>query len=184
MADHLVQHKHESDIIARVKQGGRADFEQLVVAYKDQLFVFIINLTGSREQSEDILQEVFLSAYKQIHTFNSRRGSFSTWLYTIARNKCFNVLKKKQAILLEDFPDPVAGGTPDEDLLKKEAFYRLDRALKQLPLQDQSIFNLFEIQGLSYKEISRIESIRIGTVKSRLARAREKLKAILKSYMG
>lgn len=139
-----------------------------------------------REQfnAEDLLQEVFLAAYVNIRTFNPDLGKFSTWLFRIARNKCINEIKKNKFKAFSDVPDIAGREDPAHDILEKEAFMKLDNALDQLSISDRVIFILAEFENMPYNEIAEIEGIKVGTVKSRLSRAKEKLQKILKEYMG
>ncbi|MFH1155684.1 MAG: sigma-70 family RNA polymerase sigma factor [Pseudomonadota bacterium] len=177
-----MQEHEDSIIIDRVKQGDTDCFEHLVNRYQKRLHVYIVNLIRDREKAEDILQEVFLSAFLHISSFNRERGSFSTWIHTIARNRCRNETKK--ILTLNPAIDPFIEleKQPDDHLLKKEIFEKLNTALDQLPFNDRSLFSLYEFEGLSYKEIAWIEAIDIGTVKSRLSRIRQKLKTLLREY--
>ena len=179
MADNL-----EPKIIERITQGEAYAFEFLVKKYQRPLFVMVGNILRESNRVEDIVQEVFLSAYKNIHSFNPDIGRFSTWLFRIARNKCFNEIKQKKEQPVSELPDIMGLQNPVDDLLAKEVFIKLDNALNQLPFSHRTVFVLAELQGLSYAEIAQIEGISIGTVKSRLARTREKLRRILKEFAG
>lgn len=165
--------------ISRVFGGNPDAFEDIVKKYKSPLFVYIGNIIQHRETAEDILQDVFLAAYTHLGSYHEHRGKFSTWLFRIARNKCFNELKRKKELSRPDLFDLPDQTSPADELLKKEMFLKLNKALSRLPFKDLSIFILAEFDGLSYLEISEIEKIRMGTVKSRLSRTRKKLKAIL-----
>lgn len=177
--------KADIDIINRIKKGNPDAFEEIVARYEKPLFVYIINIVQHKETAEDVLQDVFLSAYMHLPTYNRLLGKFSTWIYRITRNRCLNELKKKKEIPEPDFPDVPGCETPSDGLLKKEAFQLLNAALDGLTFDERSIFILAEFEGLSYGEIARIETMKTGTVKSRLSRTREKLKAVLrKNWRG
>jgi RNA polymerase sigma-70 factor (ECF subfamily) len=167
------------EIIRRIKNGEIDEFEILIKKYERRLFAFTRNLLRTPDRVEDLVQEVFLAAYRNIHSFNPRLGNFSTWLLRIARNKCLNAIKKKKEIPISSVPEMSARENPEEDLARKEAFMRLDQALKKLPPKHRIVFVLAEIQGFSHEEIAGIEKTRIGTVKSRISRAKEKLRTLL-----
>jgi RNA polymerase sigma-70 factor (ECF subfamily) len=175
--------KRENHIIARVKAGFVSDFEQLVRVYQAPLFRIVANLVDN-SIVEDLVQDVFLAAFAQIQSYDPRRGAFRTWIYRIARNHALNARKKKREFLLNDEPVIADRRTPCDDLLTKEAFDRLDQELRQMKFQDRVIFVLAELEGLSYRDIAQIEDMRLGTVKSRLARIRVKLRNALKPYVS
>jgi len=133
---------------------------------------------------EDLVQDVFLSTFAQIQNFDPRLGTFRTWIYRIARNRALNFRKKKREQLMVEEPLVVEQHTPSHDLLVKEAFSRLDQALNELKFQDRVIFVLAELEGLSYAEIAQIEKLALGTVKSKLARVKIKLRNALQPYVS
>jgi RNA polymerase sigma-70 factor (ECF subfamily) len=173
----------EAQIICRVQAGCTDDFRHLVRHYKSGLFRVVGNLVDSA-QVEDIVQETFIAAFRNICRFDIGRGSFCTWLYRIARNLALNARKKKREQPLPEDMVIVDERTPADDAQKNEIFRRLDWALEELRFQDRVIFVLAELEGLSYAEIARVEGLRIGTVRSRLARTRNKLKNLLEDYVG
>ena len=173
----------ENEIIERVKQGHRGDFEHLVRRYQGPLFRIVGNLVDPG-MVEDLVQDIFLTAFTKIGDYDPRRGTFRSWIYTIARNRALNARKKKREQLLEENFVVADKRTPSHDLLVKEAFARMDRALRELRFQDRVIFVLAELEGLSYAEIAHIEKLALGTVKSRLARVKTKLRGALAAYMN
>lgn len=174
----------ERDIVKRV-QGGEAEaFEYLIQAYQRSLFVMVNNFLRHSHPVEDVVQEVFLAAYKNIRSYRLERGKFSTWLFKIARNRCLNEIRKKQETAVEDFPILRSADDPSVSLLEKEMMQRLDEALERFPHQDRSIFIMAEIEGLPYADIAEIENMKLGTVKSRLSRIREKLRTLLNDLNG
>lgn len=173
----------EAQIICRVQTGHTDDFTHLVHRYTNGLFRVVGNLVDSA-QVEDIAQETFIAAFTHICRFDPERGSFCTWLYRIARNLALNARKKKRE---QPFPDDMVIAderTSADNAQTNEIFRRLDRALEELRFQDRVVFVLADLEGLPYAEIARIEGLRIGTVKSRLARARSKLKDLLETYVS
>lgn len=173
----------ENEIIARVQAGHTSDFEHLVHHYQEPLFRIVGNLADGAMVA-DIVQDVFLAAFSQIHGFDPQRGTFRSWIFRIARNRALNACKKKREQLLAEDPVIADQHTPSHDLLMKEAFSRLDRTLSELKFQDRVIFVLAELEGLSYSEIAKIEDLALGTVKSRLARIKMKLRNALQAYVN
>jgi RNA polymerase sigma-70 factor (ECF subfamily) len=133
---------------------------------------------------EDIAQEVFLTAYRRLGSFDPDRSEFSTWLFTIARNKSLNVLKKNRPLAMPRLPEKTSSVKPSDVLTQKEFFDELDRALQELPATQKTAFVLAELEQLSHAEIAQIEGVRIGTVKSRINRAKSKLQSALKNLDG
>ncbi len=171
----------EAQIIARVQAGHSHDFESLVRHYQGVLFRIVGNLVRPY-LVEDLVQDIFLAAFVHIQRFNPRRGTFRAWLFTIARNKALNARKKMREQQMPEGLMLADQRTPSDVLLVKEAFAQLDQALSAFNFQDRVIFVLAELEGLPYAEIAGIEGLPLGTVKSRLARMRVKLRNKLKSY--
>ena len=169
----------ENQIIKRVQAGEASMFDDVVRYYQTAVFRILHNLVPN-QTVEDLAQDVFLSAFAQIRRFDPEKGSFRSWLYAIARNRALNARRKMRDILLPEPPEMAASRTPVDDLLVKEVLSHLDATLNSMPFQDRSIFVWAELEGLSYAEIARIEGLRLGTVKSRLARIRAKLKHSLR----
>ncbi len=169
----------ELNIIRRVRDGDTNAFEFLVKRYERRLFIMVGNMIKERRQMEDLVQDVFLSAYKHLDTFRPEKGAFSTWLFRIARNKCLNETRRKRDVLVDALPDTPARETPDTLLMRKETRRLLENTLYELNFRDRVIFVLAELNELSYAEIAEIEKINVGTVKSRLARTKKKLLRLL-----
>ena len=160
--------------------GGDADaFRVLVERYQRLLYSLVSNLVRDRGDGDDIAQETFLAAYLHLGAYNPREGKFSTWLLAIARNKCLNRLKKRKPLLLETLPPRIDARSPADGLMEAELFDQFDRVLAALPFEQRSAFVLSEIEGLSHEEICRIEAAPLGTIKSRISRAKEKLRSLL-----
>jgi RNA polymerase sigma-70 factor (ECF subfamily) len=164
-------------VIQRILAGDPESFRILVRRYEAPLCRLVRNLTRDPNDWEDLAQDVFLIAYTRLATFDGRQASFRTWLFTIARNKCFNALKKRRPVIAEALPEEPDSRTPELSLCEKEWFRQLDAALDALPFEQKTAFVLAEIQELSLEEIVRIEGVPLGTVKSRLRRAKEKLRS-------
>ena len=170
----------DREVIGRVLAGDIESFRILVERYERPLFCLVRNLVPDRVECEDVAQEVFLTAYTRLQSYDPDRSAFATWLLTIARNKCLNVLKKRKPSSARELPEPIDPRTPDRAVVEDELYRRLDAGLAALPLEQKTAFVLAEIQGLPHNEIARIEGIPVGTVKSRVSRAREKLRSLLR----
>jgi RNA polymerase sigma-70 factor, ECF subfamily len=165
--------------IERVLKGESAAFRLLVEKYQKPLFAMIRNMLSDAADCEDIAQEAFLAAYLHLGSYDSRRSRFSTWLFTIARNRCCNEAKRRRPVSLEASEPSLPMGHPADGLIAREAAEAFDRALDSLPFEQRSAFVLAEIQELPLEEVARIEATPLGTVKSRISRAKEKLRCFL-----
>lgn len=171
----------ESDLIARVQQGDIDEFAHLVNAYQHEMFIYIKNLIGQGEVA-DVVQEAFLAAFRYIPRYDPSKARFRTWLYRIARNQAYNALKKRPKRPTEPLSELIDHKTPADLLYRKELFRQLDQALASLKFPFRSVFILAEMEGMSHAQIADIEGIRLGTVKSRLSRAKTILKAAMEPY--
>jgi len=173
---------NESDVIRRVLAGDGESFRLLVERYGGPVARLIRNLTGDNQACEDLAQEVFLTAYEKLATFDPGRSQFVTWLFTIARNKSVNAARKKRPVYLPEPPELAGQATPEDTLARQEFLAALDRELLALPLEQRTAFVLAEFEHLAYEQIAQIEGVRLGTVKSRISRARDKLMEALNRF--
>ena len=176
--------KQELGIIKQVLDGRTDSFRLLVERYQKPVISMISNILIDRHLGEDVAQEVFFTSYKKLASFDSARSEFSTWLFTIARNKSLNALKKKKVHLPGELPEKIDPGNPHAEAVRQEFRARLDRCLEALPTRQKTAFVLAELEGLSYEQIAQIEGARLGTIKSRINRAKKKLRLILKDRQG
>ncbi|MHC4119534.1 MAG: RNA polymerase sigma factor [Planctomycetota bacterium] len=174
----------ETAVIRRVLQGDIESFRLLVERYERPIVRMVRNVTGNGESSEDIAQDVFLAAYKKLSSFDPACSNFSTWLFTIARNKSINALKKKKARSMSELPESTNPCRPGDELARTEFFGRLDSALQALPAAQRRAFVLAQFEQLPYAEIAQIEGARQGTIKSRINRAKAKLRLALNDFAG
>jgi len=144
----------------------------------------IRNLINDRGVCEDLAQEVFFTAYRKLSSFDPARSKFSTWLFTIARNKSINFLRRKRVFSTNKLPEQADLRGPGDELARKEFFEELDRALKKLPGRQKRAFVLADFEKLAYEDIAQIECVSIGTVKSRIHRAKKKLRKALELMNG
>ena len=175
----------DSGVVSAFLEGETRAFDELVNRYQNRLLNFVYRTTGDRERAEDLVQEVFVRVYRHIHRFDRSR-KFSTWIYTIASNLAKNELRNRSRNPLvlfqtirrnwEDddrplqFEDP---GTRPDDLYRKRHLREVvEDAVEKLPPHHRNVFVLRELEGKSYEEIAEITSCNLGTVKSRLNRAR------------
>jgi RNA polymerase sigma-70 factor (ECF subfamily) len=173
----------DRELVTRVLAGQTDEFRVLVDRHQQPVFRFAMGLLGSREEAEDVTQEAFLAAFASLSGYDSTRALFSTWLFTIARNRCINSLKQRRPGALKE-PDLFASGSSPDPLVRQELSEQLDRALAALPVKQRSAFVLAEIEQLPYAEIARIERTSLGTVKSRIHRAKQRLQSLLEPTMG
>ncbi len=172
----------DSEAIRRVLSGDVDAFRTLLGRYQRPVSVFVGNLIADAHRREDIAQDVFLAAFRRLDTFDPKRSGFSTWLLTIARNKCLNAIKKKTPEFHDDLSPPVHTRTPYDEVLGKEWLTRLDRALDDLPPRLRTVFVLAEIMDQPIELIAEIEGIKHSSVRSRLSRAKKKLRVVLEPY--
>ena len=172
----------ETRAIQRALAGDTESFRLLVERYEKAVMRMIRNVTGATQSCDDLAQDVFLTAFAKLHSFDPGRSRFSTWLLTIARNRSINYLKKKRPKTRGQLPARVDNRTPLAMLAQQEAFARLDQTLDLLPGRQRRAFVLAEFEGLPYEQIAQIEGTRVGTIKSRVSRARAKLTEALRQY--
>ncbi len=174
----------ETCIIRAVLEGETESFRLLVQRYQKPIIRMIANLINDRHICEDIAQDVFLAAYKKLPSFNPTRSSFSTWLFTIARNKSINAVKKRKIMPVSNPPENPDFSEPGDTLIRNELFVKLDRALESLNPGHRRAIVMAEFENLPYEQIAQIEGVRIGTIKSRINRAKNRLRSALESADG
>ena len=181
----------EDALLVRAFQGGdRTAFDKLVTKHKNRIFNVCYWYLGDYQEADDIAQETFIKVYRSVGKFRLE-SAFSTWIFRIAVNSCKNRLasaafkQKKRTISFDNpggqpsgvtdvFPDGAA--SPSEQLEQKERMHQIREGINALPPEQREVITLRDIEGLSYGEISEVTGISLGTVKSRLARARTALK--------
>lgn len=179
---------NEKDLIRKAKQGDMLAFEELILKHEKIVYNLALRMLNHSEDARDISQEVFLKAYRSLSNFDER-SAFSTWLYRITHNTCIDEMRKrkgKQTYSLEEdlesedgsMQRQVAdeGDTPEESLMRKEEKSEILQALDTLSEEHKAAIILRDVKGLSYEEIAEIQNLSLGTVKSRINRARNQLK--------
>ena len=174
----------EMSIIKQVLGGDTESFCLLVQRYQKPVIRMIKNLIYDYHICEDIAQDVFFTAYRKLSSFDPNRSSFSTWLFTIARNKSINAIKRKKLLSVRGLSEISDLSLPSDKPNHKELFEQLDLALLKLPIKQKTAFILAEFERLPYEQIAQIEGTKIGTVKSRINRAKKKLRSTLKGFVG
>jgi RNA polymerase sigma-70 factor (ECF subfamily) len=181
----------DAALVKAFQGGDNAAFDKLVLRHKDKLFNLIYWFLGDYQEANDYSQETFIKVFKSLKKFRFE-SSFSTWLYRIAINTCKNRLKssayqwKNRTVPLEK-PAGSTGGNPhleiqDDspspvmELEERDRMKLIQAAINSLPEEQNRVVVLRDIQGLSYEEIAEITNQKLGTVKSRLARARLELR--------
>ncbi|HMM28032.1 MAG: sigma-70 family RNA polymerase sigma factor [Chloroflexota bacterium] len=186
----------DGELVARLKAGDQAAYAQLVEEQAARIYRLALRMMGNEADAEDVLQETFLSAFRSIDSFEER-SSLSTWLYRIATNAALMRLRRKEPeqvsvdeplerddgdLLPRQFFDFCC--LPEDDLLRDEARAEMLRAIEELPATLRSVFVLRDIEGLSTEETANALDLSISAVKSRLMRARLKLRERLSTYFS
>jgi len=186
----------DSQVVAAYLDGDRRAFEMLVDRYQRRLLNFVYRTIGDRERAEDLVQEVFIRVHRHLHRFDQSK-KFSTWIYTIASNLAKNELRNRsrnplvlfQAIRKDDdveqrplqFEDRQS--RPDDLFRKRHLRELVEWTVAQLPEHHRIVFVLRELEGKTYEEIAEITDCNLGTVKSRLNRARARFAQIVAPHL-
>jgi len=180
-----------------LRSGDRGEFARLVDTYSGPLYRLALKMLGNPPDAEDVLQNTFLKAFQHIGEFEGR-SSLSTWLYRIASNEALMLLRKQrpEITLSDTTPEDEENSDyepaqftdwcclPEEEFLSSESRAALDRAVQHLPEILRIVFILRDIEGLSIQETSQALSLNETAVKTRLLRARLRLRDDLSSYYG
>ncbi len=186
-----MEQTEEKRIIKSVLSGNSNDFEKLVLAHQRTVYNLAYRMVGNEEDAEDLAQEAFVKAYKSLEGFRFD-SKFSVWMYRLTTNICLDFLRSrrnKKTISLnyfvseddEEIVTDIADErlSPENELEKKELREAVKRGISRLPDDMREILLLREIGDMSYEEISSELELEVGTVKSRIFRARKKLCNIL-----
>ncbi len=163
----------DGEAIQRVLAGDTEAFAVLVDRYRGAVFAITRHLLPDPDAREDVSQETFLEAFRALPRYDPARAQFATWLLTIARNRALNELRRAR---VRAGAAPLPRRTADE---AQSPFDRLDAALDALPADQRLAFVLAEVHGLTYEQVAAVQGIAVGTIKSRIARARSALRAEL-----
>lgn len=180
----------EKELIVRAKNGDQDAFGQLVLAHQNKVYTLCVHMVTDREEAADLAQEAFLKAWRNLASFHEK-SSFATWMHRLTTNVCLDFLRKqsrRQNISVTvSLDDEETGWTepadhrqdPQEHLEREEQKQTLARALNELPEPQRRILLMREVAGMSYQEIAEALDADLGTIKSRIARSRERLRKIL-----
>ena len=177
----------ESELVQRSQGGDLEAFNVIVERYQSQVFNLAARILGNRASAEDVVQEAFISAHKAIGRF--RGGSLRAWLLRIVSNASLDhirTLRRRreesldQAELDVGFQPPSRGEGPDQQAIRMELGAELQRAIISLPPDQRAVLVLVDVQGLSYEEAAQSVGVSVGTVKSRLSRARVRARDYLR----
>ena len=186
----------DKKLIEKAAGGDVEAFEKIIEEYQNIVYSIALRMSGNETDAFDMAQEVFIKLYRNLSKFDGR-SKLSTWIYRVASNTCLDELKKRKRIrdntksLNEEFEmadDSVVleikdtKPLPEEEIENSEIKETLNSAILKLSDQHKEVIILRDIEGFSYEEIADITKNSVGTVKSRLSRARSALRKILKEY--
>jgi RNA polymerase sigma factor, sigma-70 family len=187
----MADHTEVSKLVKMAQQGDSIAFSRLIENHERFVYNVVYRILSNHEDAKDVSQEVFLKAYRYLGRFDGR-ASFSTWLYRIAVNTSIDELRKRKSnetisigrerycdtgVIKKEYPDNSVG--VEESIIARESMAEIKQVMENLNNDHRVIITLRDLEGLSYAEISEITEISLGTVKSRLARARKALKDLI-----
>lgn len=187
-----VSAKSDSELVKEVRKGNQNSFEELISRYSHKAFGLATRLTGSREDAEEVLQDVFITVFKKIDGFEEK-SSFSSWLYRITVNSALMKIRKKRQQRVTHLEDLEPHEKErlynlhdnslalDEQSLQKELQIVIIEAISHLPAEYRPVFVLRDVDGLSTKQVGKILNLTAPAVKSRLHRSRMILRRRLRA---
>ena len=186
---------NDAELIREAQRGNHAAFEELVRQYDAPVLRLAYHMTRSEQDAQDIYQEAFLKAYRNINNFRFE-CSFYTWIYRIVTNLCLDYLRKRQVRkedsavvsdsdgdtydLLDQVADQRSGASPEKDLMRRELGGRIAKALDKLTPRERMVFEMKHYQGLKLRTIGEVLNTTEETAKNTLFRGTQKLRAALK----
>jgi len=195
-AEQSQRRMNDAELIREAQRGNQAAFEELVRQYDGPVLRLAYHMTRSEQDAQDIYQEAFLKAYRNIGSFRFE-CSFYTWIYRIVTNLCLDLLRKRQVRkedsgvvtdsdgesfdMLDQVADVRPGASPEKDLMRRELGNRIAKALEKLTPRERMVFELKHYQGLKLRTIGEILNTTEETAKNTLFRGTQKLRAALKS---
>lgn len=178
-------------LIKKAKDGDMRAFEELILLNEKMVFNVVLRMINNPEDAKDISQEVFIKVYKSLNNFNEK-SAFSTWIYRVAVNTCIDEIRKRKKVNIISIDEETENGdcaiqkqyadtseTPEERFIQNEDKNQILNAVNELSNDHKTMIVLRDLHGLSYNEISEITGNTLGTVKSKIARARLQLKNML-----
>jgi RNA polymerase sigma-70 factor (ECF subfamily) len=184
----------DEDLVASILEGGRDLYGDLVGRYQGRLVNYLFRMLRNEEDAHDLAQEVFLKIYEALDRFDPRYR-FSTWLFRVAQNAAIDKIRKRKLRLVSihrpanseseggDWDLPGDGPTPYQDARNVERGAAIHEAIDRLPWEYKELITLRHYGELSYDEIARLKQMPLGTVKNKLFRGRQMLKAELQDYL-
>ena len=178
----------EKELIRKAKQGNLRSFEGLVKKYQKNIYRLAYRMTKDHDSADDLAQETFVKAFTSIKSFKEEH-SFYPWIFRICVNLSINYLKRKKFTVSESefepykLDDKKVVADPMSQLIKDELMEKIESAIDELPPPFKAVFILKVYEELSYEQIAKSLNISVGTVMSRLFRARERLQDSLKDYL-
>jgi RNA polymerase sigma-70 factor (ECF subfamily) len=181
----------ERQVVAAARGGDQQAFEALVLKYQDRIYRLIQRLVSGSDAIDDLAQEVFIRAYRSLGDFKGE-SSLYTWLYKIALNLCRNHYRTRgRRPAHEELDDAdgatgleAAGGTPEDEVFRREFWEQLRRGLDELPAEQREAVVFCDLEGMSYEEMADVMGVPIGTVRSRIFRGRRALQQRLAAFHG
>ena len=177
----------ERQLIKRAVKGDMDAFEQLARAYQSKIYALALRIMKNEQDAFDASQEALVKLYKNLSGFGFR-ASFATWVYTITRNACLDLLRNRNS---RDFVDiatvefslyaPEEESSPEVGLERQELRRQIISIMNQLPEEQKQTIVLRDVEGYPYEDICQLLNCSLGTVKSRLFRGREKIRKALKN---
>jgi len=188
--------KAEGFSLQALRASDRAEFSRLVEAYYANIYRLAMKMLGNQQDAEDVLQETFLKAYRHLNGFDGR-SKLSTWLFRIATNEALMILRRQRSNVVSiDEPIETEEGEqepvqivdwcclPEKELMSKEARKNLDQAISRLPHNLRMVFLLRDIENMSTQETAEVLGLSETAVKTRLSRARLRLREDLSTYFS
>lgn len=179
----------DSRLVQLASEGGSLAFDELVRRYREKVLRLVTSTLGLHADVEDIAQDIFVKVYLSLERFR-REASFSTYLYTVTVNRCRDELRRskiRRFFSLDEWMRRGDGRHPagenEQTIDDDERRQAVRRAMNSLPKHTQMLLHLREVEELSYKELAEIFEVEVGTIKSRLARGRERLREVLTPYI-
>ena len=185
----------DADLVRRAQEGDTRAFDELVMNYSRKLYGLVYNMTSNKEDTHDLLQDIFAKAYRSLRRFRGN-STFYTWIYSIAVNMTLNFLKKRKRRAGYSFDDVDSGIQNDPAFIEQahcanprrqsninELQKKLNEAMQTLSEDHRSVVTMFDIQGMPHAEISQILGVSEGTVRSRLFYAHKQLQGYLEEFL-
>ncbi len=186
----------DAELVKRAQDGDTRAFDELVVKYSRKLYGMVYNMTSNKEDTHDLLQDIFAKAYRSLRRFRGK-STFYTWIYSISVNMTLNFLKKRKRRSGYSFDDIDSGIQNDPAFIDQahhanprrqsnihELQKKLNEAMQELSEDHRSVVAMFDIQGMPHAEISQILGVSEGTVRSRLYYAHKQLQGYLEEFIA